>query len=285
MTAPSPRRTPAPPSPRTPTPSPSAPTARSSCTTTTSSRSSPSSTASVSRARRARQGRRRVRHVHRDPGRQRVHPCGAVPARHDDRDARALLLRRRRAGLARHLARPPRLRAEVLRPRATTTSSATTRPCSSCATASSSPTSSARRSVCRARTCATTTCSGTSGRSPRVGAPGDLAHGRPRPPVELAPHGRVRLAHLSVDQRGGRAVLGQVPLQDPAGHQEPHGRRGLAARRVGLDHHIRDLYEHIEGATSRAGRSRSRSCRTRTPRPTGSTRSTSRRCGRTPTTR
>ena len=37
-------------------------------------------------------------------------------------------------------------------------------------------------------------------------------------PALVAPHGRLRLAHLPVDQRGRRAVLGQVPLHDEPGH-------------------------------------------------------------------
>ena len=40
------------------------------------------------------------------------------------------------------------------------------------------------------------------------------------------------------------------------------------------DYHQRDLFDAIEAATSRPGRCRCRSCRSRTPRPTASTRST-----------
>ena len=43
-----------------------------------------------------------------------VHEGRALPARREDRDAGPLLHRGRRAGLARHLARPARLRPEVL---------------------------------------------------------------------------------------------------------------------------------------------------------------------------
>jgi len=39
------------------------------------------------------------------------------------------------------------------------------------------------------------------------------------------------------------------------------------------DYHQRDLYEAIEGGDFRVGRSRCRSCRSRRPRPTDSTRS------------
>jgi catalase len=36
-------------------------------------------------------------------------------------------------------------------------------------------------------------------------------------PTELPPYQRLWLAHLLVHQRGQRALLGEVPLQDPAG--------------------------------------------------------------------
>ena len=66
------------------------------------------------RASAARQGRRRLRPVRDDRGRQRLHARRALPARRQDRHARALLDRRRRERQPRHVARPPRLRAEVL---------------------------------------------------------------------------------------------------------------------------------------------------------------------------
>ena len=50
-------------------------------------------------------------------------------------------------------------------------------------------------------------------------------------PRTLAPHERLRLAHLHVGQRGRRAVLGEVPLQDRPGHRELHQRRGRARSR------------------------------------------------------
>ena len=50
-----------------------------------------------------------------------------------------------------------------------------------------------------------------------VGSPGHLPHGRPRPVEELAPPQRLRLAHLPVGQRRGRALLGEVPLHLAAG--------------------------------------------------------------------
>ena len=49
-------------------------------------------------------------------------------------------------------------------------------------------------------------------------------------PAELPAHGRLRLAHLPVGQRGRRAVLRQVPLQDRPGHRLPHQRGGGEAR-------------------------------------------------------
>ena len=55
---------------------------------------------------------------------------------------------------------------------------------------------------------------------------------------------------------------------------------------VDTDYHQRDLYEHIEGRrVPELDAATCRSCRSRTRRPTGSTRSTSPRCGRTATIR
>ena len=56
---------------------------------------------------------------------------------------------------------------------------------------------------------------------------------RPRHAAHLAPHERLRQPHLLVDQRGRRAVLGQVPLQDRPGHRELHRRRGQGDDRRG----------------------------------------------------
>ena len=63
---------------------------------------------------------------------------------------------------------------------------------------------------------------------PRGHAPVHLAVRRPRHPGQLPPHGRLRLAHLPVGEREGRAVLGEVPLQDRPGHPLPHERGGRA---------------------------------------------------------
>ena len=84
----------------------------------------------------------------------------------------------------------------------------------------------------------------------------------------------------------GDALLGQVPLQDGPGNRELHGRRGRrdgchgpgfpSPRPVGRDR---------RGRRAGSGAWRCRSCPSRRPRTTASTRSTSRRSGRTPTTR
>ena len=42
-----------------------------------------------------------------------------------------------------------------------------------------------------------------------------------------------RFAYLLAVERGGRAILGQVPLQDPAGQQDVHGCRGCEDDRRG----------------------------------------------------
>ena len=59
-----------------------------------------------------------------------------------------------------------------------------------------------------------------------VGAPGDLADGRPGHPAHLAAHERLLQPHLHVDQRRRREVLGEVPLQDRPGHRVLHPGRG-----------------------------------------------------------
>ena len=88
-----------------------------------------------------------------------------------------------------------------------------------------------------------------------VGAPGDLADGRPRHPAVLAAHERVQLAHLHVDQRRGRAVLGEVPLQDRPGRRVPdagRGRRdGGGGRRLPP---ARPVRRRSGAASTRAGR-------------------------------
>ncbi len=108
-----------------------------------------------------------------------------------------------------------------------------------------------------------------------VGAPGHLADGRPRHPADLAAHERLQLAHLHVDQRGRRAVLGEVPLQDRPGHRVPHpgrgrpdGRRGrrLPPARPVRGDRARRVPELDAEDADHAVRGR--------PRPTGSTRST-----------
>ena len=71
------------------------------------------------------------------------------------------------------------------------------------------------------------------GARPRGHAPDHLADGRPRHPGLVPPHERLRLAHLPVDERRGRGLLRQVPLQDEPGHPLPlrrAGRRDSRAR-------------------------------------------------------
>ena len=120
----------------------------------------------------------------------------------------------------------------------------------------------------------------------RVGPPGHVPHGRPRPAEVVARDARLRLAHLPVDQRRGRAVLGEVPLPLATGRPAPRRGRGRGDRR-GRRRLLppRPLRGDRGGATSPSGTCTCRSCPTRTRRPTASTRSTSPRCGRTRTTR
>ena len=139
-----------------------------------------------------------------------------------DRHARALLDRRRRAGQPRHLARPPRLRAEVLhrrgqlRPRRQQHARLLHPRRHQVPRLHPLAEAPARLAPARPRHAV-----GLLDPLARVGPPGHLADGRPRPARLLAHDGRLRLAHLPVDQRRRRAVLGEVPLQDPPGQRDP----------------------------------------------------------------
>ena len=238
-------------------------------------------------AQRARQGLRRVRRVRDHRGRLGVHQGGAVPARREDRDARPLLDRRRRAGLPRHLARPARLRAEVLHDRGQLRPGRQQHPGllhpRHDEVPALHPLPEAPRRLGPARQ---QHAVGLLVAQPGVGAPGHLPDGRPRHPEDVPPHERLRLAHLPLDQRGRREALGEVPLPQRPGRRGPHRRGRHADRRRGRRlPPPRPVRRDRAAATSRAGRCRSRRCPTRTRRPTGSTRSTSPRSGRTATTR
>ena len=206
----------------------------------------------------------------------RLHQGRAVPEGRLDRDARALLDRRRRAGQPRHLARRARLLAEILHQRRQLR-----------------PRRQQHAGVLRARSDEVpalhpqpeAAAGFRPARQPHaVGfldqqsgerAPGHLSDGRARPAAHLAPDERLRLAHLYVDQRLGREILGQVSLPHPPGHGvlQQCGSRAMAG--ADADFHRRDLFEAIDARrASESGRCRSRSCPTTKPRPTASTRST-----------
>ena len=150
----------------------------------------------------ARQGRRRVRPLRGDPGRQRVHEGRAVPARRQDRHGGPVLHRRRRARQPRHLAGPARLRAEVLHVRGQLRHGrqqhAGLLHAGPDEVPALHPLSEApgRQQPARPRHAV-----GLLDALARVGAPGDLADGRPRHPADLAAHERLQLPHLHVDQR------------------------------------------------------------------------------------
>ena len=151
----------------------------------------------------------------------------------EDRDAGALLDRRRRAGLPRHLARPPRLRAEVLhlrgqlRPRRQQHPGLLHPRHHEVPPLHPLPEAPRRPGPARQRHAV-----GLLDAQPGVGPPGHLPDGRPRHPGDVPPHAGLRLAHLHVGQRRGREVLGEVPLPQQPGRQGPHpGRRQPDRRR------------------------------------------------------
>ena len=82
---------------------------------------------------------------------------------------------------------------------------------------------------------------------------------RPRHPRVVPQDARLRLAHLLVRQRRRRAVLGQVPLPDPAGDREPlRGRGGQAGRRGRRPPPPRPATRRSSAARTPSGSSRSR---------------------------
>ena len=216
-------------------------------------------------------------HVRGDQRRQRVHQGRGLPARHQDRDGGPVLHRGRRARQPRHLARPARLRAEVLHHRGQLRHGRQQ-----------------HAGVLRARPdevpalhpLARSGCADNNLRdhdmqwdfwtlSPESAHQVTWLMGDRGIPEDLAAHERLLQPHLHVGQRRRRAVLGEVPLQDRPGHRLPHpgggrpaGRRGRRlppARPVRRDRGRR--LPELDAA-------RCRSCRSRRPRPTGSTRST-----------
>ena len=173
------------------------------------------------RARRARQGRRRVRLLRGDRRRHEVH-ARRLPqrGRQEDRRLRPLQHRRRREGVGRHRARPPRLRhqvlhgrgqlrhdgqqhARLLHPRPAQVHRLHPHAEAEPADQPEGPGHVLGLPLAHAR----------------VGPPGDDPLLRPRHARRLPPHERLLQPQLRVVQRGGRAVLRAVPLQDGAGHR------------------------------------------------------------------
>ena len=227
------------------------------------------------RAPHARQGLGRVRHLH---GHARHHPLhqgqDLLRGRQEDADVRPVLHRRRRARRGRRRARHPRLRGEVLHRggqlgpgRQQHAGVLLPRPAE---VPRPQPRGEARPAHQPAQRREQL---GLLDAAARGAAPGHDRDVRPRHPDELPPHARLRLPHLQLHQRRERALLGQVPLPHPAGHQEPDRRRGRGARRQGpREPPARPVRTRSSAATSRGGRSSSRSC----PRPQAKTYRTTR---------
>ena len=116
--------------------------------------------------------------------------------------------------------------------------------------ATSSPTSSTRRSATRKTNMRSPTAMWDFwSLSPGEPAPGHDPDVRPRPADRRSRHMNGYGSHTySLHQRRGRALLGQVPLQDPAGPQaldQRRGRRASSARRA------RSTQEDLFGAIER----------------------------------
>ena len=144
-----------------------------------------------------------------------------------DRRADPVLDRRRRAGQPGHLARPARLRGEVLhqrgQPRHRRQQHAGVLHQGPDEVPALHPLAEAARRQQPARP---RHAVGLLDALAGVGPPGHLADGRPRHPAHVAAHERLLQPHLHVDQRRRRAVLGEVPLQDRPGRRVLHPGRG-----------------------------------------------------------
>ena len=185
------------------------------------------------RARRPRQGLRRLRHADDHAADPRIHEGKAVwGSRQDDRVLRALFDRRRRARRRRRRARRARVRRQVLHRRRQL-----------------GPRRQQHAGVLRPRSVQVLRLHPHPEARPEdqpaqhrrhvgllVAEPGKPAPGHdpvfgPRPAAKLPAHARIRLPHLQLDQRRQRTVLGQIPLQDQAGHRKLDRRRGDGAHR------------------------------------------------------
>ena len=229
-----------------------------------------------SRAPAARQGQRGVRPVRGHRRCQCLHQGRGVPAGHDDGSGGQVLHRRRGAGQPGHLAGSAWVRAEVLHHRGQLRHGRQqhagvlhSRPDQVPAL---HPVAEAARRQQPARP---RHAVGLLDPVPGVCAPGDLPDGRSWHSTQLAADERVQLAHVHVGQCAGREGLGEVPLHQRPGCRVPHAGRGRRARLGGRGlPHPRPVRGDRPGRATRAGPSRCRSCRSRTPAPIGSTRST-----------
>jgi catalase len=132
---------------------------------------------------------------------------------------------------------------------------ATTPRCSSFAIPRNSPTSSTPRSGIRAPTCAAPPPPGTSGPATRIPAPGHHPLQRSRHPQEPAGDERLRQPHLQLHQLANERFWVKFHFKTEQGHSFYTDEEGATA--VGQDRETSqaDLFNAIERATSRAGRS------------------------------
>ena len=250
------------------------PDGRSCWRTTTCSSRWPTSTESASGARAARQGRRRLREVPGDRGRQRYTWAAVFPG-HGDRGRDPVLHGGGRARQRRHLARPARLRVKFYTSEGNFDLVGNNTPVFFVRDPMKfqhfirKPEAARRQQPARPRHAV-----GLLDALAGVGAPGDLADGRPRHPAHLAAHERILQPHLHVDQRAGERFWVKYHFKTDQGVECFTQDEADEMAANDTDYHQRDLLEHIRDGDHRAGRSTCRSCRSRTRRPTGSTRST-----------
>ena len=153
-----------------------------------------------------------------------------LPGRQEDRPLRALLHCRRRARRGRRRARHPRLRDQVLHRRRQLgpggQQHARVLPARPAQVPRPQPRGQARPAHQPAQRPQQL---GLLDFAARGAAPDHHHHERPRASRHLPPHARLRQPYLQPHQRQERALLGQVPPAQPAGHQEPDRRRGRGA--------------------------------------------------------
>ena len=186
-----------------------------------------------SRTAHARQGFRCIRHLYGHAGHHPIHArLDLRPGRQKDRMLRALLDRGRRTRRSRRRTRHPRLRHEILHRCGQLGPRGQQHP----GILPARPAEIPRPEPCRETRPAHQSALGQQqlgflDPAARSAASGDDHHVAAGHSGLVPPHARIRKPHVQFLRQGQPAHLGEVPPQDPAGHQKPDRRRGRSPRR------------------------------------------------------